>query len=116
MKLKQVYLTAIEPEDLARFYEALGLTIRFADTGKWIQFTGDKTAFCIAGPAESVSGQAREAVIVFEVEDLEATLERARAAGAEVFGEIRDMDAHGRVAQVRDPQNNSIQFYQAANR
>lgn len=113
MKLKQVYLTASEPEGLARFYEALGLTIRFADAGKWIQFADDKTAFCIAGPTESVSGQSRNVVAVFEVEDLEATIERARVAGAEVFGEIRDMGAHGRVAQVKDPQGNTIQLYQA---
>ncbi|MGY3564252.1 putative enzyme related to lactoylglutathione lyase [Bradyrhizobium sp. USDA 4463] len=113
MKLKHIYLTAPEPEALARFYEALGLTIRFADRGKWIQFVGDKAAFCLASPAESVSEQSRNAVVVFEVEDMDAALERARAEGAELVGEVREMGAHGRVAHLKDPQRNTIQFLQA---
>jgi len=114
VKLKQVYLTAVEPERLAEFYEALGLTIRFADPGKWIQFAGEKAAFCVAGPSESVSEQSRDAVLVFEVDNLEMALDRARAQGAELPGEVRDMGAHGRVAHVRDPQHNTIQLFQAA--
>lgn len=115
MNLKQVYLTAAEPEGLARFYEGLGLTIRFADPGKWVQFAGEKTSFCVAGPTESVSTHSRDAVLVFEVADLEAAIGRARAMGAEVSDEIRDMGAHGRVVLVRDPHGNTIQFYQSAN-
>lgn len=115
MNLKQVYLTAAEPEALARFYEGLGLTIRFADPGKWVQFAGEKTSFCVAGPMESVSTHSRDAVLVFEVADLEAAIGRARAMGAEVSDKIRDMGAHGRVVPVRDPHGNTIQFYQSAN-
>ncbi len=93
MNLKQVYLTAAEPEGLARFYEGLGLTIRFADPGKWVQFAGEKTSFCVAGPTESVSTHSRDAVLVFEVSDLEAAIGRARAMGAEVSDKI---SRHGR--------------------
>jgi predicted enzyme related to lactoylglutathione lyase len=114
VKLKQVYLSAHEPEGLARFYEALGLPIRFADAGKWVQFSSEKVAFCIAGPTESVSSPARGAVLVYETEDMEAMIEKARASGAEVSGDIRDMGSHGRTVQVQDPQGNVIQFYQAA--
>ncbi len=116
MKLKQVYLTAVDPEGLAAFYEALGLTIRFADRGKWIQFIGDPTAFCVASPAESVSEQSPNAVLVFEVGDLETTIARAQTLGARVLGEIRDMGAHGRVAHLSDPHNNTLQLFQAAPR
>ncbi len=116
MKLKQVYITAAEPEELARFYEALGLTIRFADRGKWIQFVGEKAALCIASPAESVSEPSRNAVLVFEVDDLEFALGRVQEHGGEVLGEVRDMGAHGRVAHFRDPQHNMIQLIQAAAR
>lgn len=116
MKLKQVYLTAVEPEGLSGFYEALGLTIRFADRGKWIQFVGEKAALCVASPAESVSEPSRNAVLVFQVDDLEAALDRVRAQGADVIGEIRDMGAHGRVAHVRDPQHNTVQLFQPAAR
>lgn len=113
MKLKQVYLTAQRPEDLASFYEALGLTVRFADASKWIQFAGEKTAFCIAGPGESVSDHSRDAVLVFEVENLEEEMGRARDAGARVSEKIRDMGSHGRVARVTDPLGNVIQFFSA---
>ncbi|MBR0797223.1 VOC family protein [Bradyrhizobium jicamae] len=114
MKLKQVYLTAAEPEALAGFYEALGLEIRFADRGKWIQFVGEKVALCIASPVESVSTPSLNAVLVLEVDNLETSLERARVHGAEVLGEIRDMGTHGRVAHFRDPQHNTIQLFQVA--
>lgn|GEM_PF-543212 len=116
VKLKHVYLTAVEPEELAGFYEALGLTIRFADRGKWIQFAGEKAALCVASPAESVSEPSRNAVLVFEVDNLELALGRARAQGAEMLDEVRDMGAHGRVAHFKDPQRNTIQLFQAAAR
>ncbi|WP_234831253.1 VOC family protein [Rhodopseudomonas palustris] len=113
MKLKQVYLTANDPERLATFYEGLGLKVRFADPGKWIQFVSDAAAFCVAGPTESVSSQLQDAVVVFDVDDLEAAVERAAAMGAEV-GAVRDMASHGRAVTLRDPGGNVIQFYQVA--
>src|SRR4051812_33566832 len=64
VKLKQVYLTAADPEALAAFYKALGLTVRFADQGKWIQFGSEKTAFCVASRPESVSDPSSNAVLV----------------------------------------------------
>lgn len=114
MKLKQVYLTANEPEGLASFYETLGMSIRFADSGKWVQFSSEKVAFCIAAPTESASSPSRGAVLVYETEDLEAMIAKARAAGAEVSDDIRDIGSHGRAVQVRDSYGNVIQFYQAA--
>ncbi|KPF94880.1 lactoylglutathione lyase [Rhodopseudomonas sp. AAP120] len=113
VKLKQVYLTANAPERLATFYEGLGLKVRFADPGKWIQFVSDAAAFCVAGPTESVSTQLQDAVVVFDVDDLEAAAERAAALGADI-GTVRDMAGHGRAVKVRDPGGNIIQFYQAA--
>lgn len=112
MKLKQVYLTAAEPERLALFYEELGLKVRFADPGKWIQFVSEPAAFCVASPSESVSDQLQDAVLVFDVADLETAIDRALGFGAQV-DEIRDMGSHGRAVKVRDPGGNVIQFYQA---
>lgn len=113
VKLKQVYLTAKDPGRLAAFYEGLGLKVRFADPGKWIQFVSDATAFCVADPKESASEQLKDAVLVFDVDNLEAAMERAAAMGAHV-GAIRDMASHGRAVKVQDPGGNVIQFYQAA--
>ncbi|WP_244431985.1 VOC family protein [Rhodopseudomonas sp. B29] len=113
MKLKQVYLTADDPKRLAEFYEGLGLRVRFADPDKWIQFVSDPAAFCVAGPSESVSEQLKDAVLVFDVDNLEVAMERAAAAGAQVDA-VRDMAGHGRAVKLRDPAGNVIQFYQAA--
>jgi predicted enzyme related to lactoylglutathione lyase len=113
VKLKQVYLTASRPEELADFYAACGCTLRFADKNKWIQFMGEKTAFCIASPSESAIEPSANAVLVFEVDDLDAATKCVTALGAEALGETRDMGAHGRVAQFRDPQKNTFQLFQA---
>lgn len=113
VKLKQVYLTANDPGRLAEFYEGLGLKVRFADPGKWIQFVSDAVAFCVVDPTESASEQLKDAVLVFDVDSLEAAMERAAALGAQV-GAVRDMASHGRAVKVRDPGGNVIQFYQAA--
>jgi predicted enzyme related to lactoylglutathione lyase len=114
VKLKQVYLTAAEPEKLSRFYEALGMSIRFVDPGKWVQFESEKTAFCVAGPSESVSDPGRNAVVVFEVENLEAAVACARDNGAKICGDVRDMGGHGRTAQFKDPEENLVQLFQSA--
>ncbi|WP_338830667.1 VOC family protein [Bradyrhizobium sp. 27S5] len=114
MKVKHVYLTAIQPARLAEFYANSGLTVRFADGERWIQFRTEGAAFCVAGLEESASTPSANAVVVFEVEQLEPVLDRAVAAGATLIAPVRDMGSHGRVAQVRDPENNVIQFFQAA--
>jgi predicted enzyme related to lactoylglutathione lyase len=52
--------------------------------------------------------------VVFEVDKIEPVLDRAVAAGATVIAPVRDMGSHGRVAQIRDPDNNVIQLFEAA--
>jgi predicted enzyme related to lactoylglutathione lyase len=112
MKVKHVYVTAKEPERLATFYAKAGLSIRFADGERWVQFRSDGAAFCVAGVEESASTPSSNAVVVFEVERLEPIIERAVEAGATIIGSIRDMGSHGRVAQICDPERNVIQFFE----
>ena len=114
MKVKHVYLTASQPAKLAEFYANTGLTIRFADGERWIQFRSEGAAFCVSGMEESASIPSANAVVVFEVEQLESVVERAIAAGATLIAPVRDMGGHGRVAQVCDPESNVIQFFEAA--
>ena len=114
MKIKHAYLTAAEPEDLAKFYSQLGLAVRFADGSRWIQFSSEGAAFCIADVEESATTPSSNAIIVFEVEKLEDVTKLATAAGGEVLSEIRDMGSHGRVARIRDPESNIIQFFERA--
>jgi predicted enzyme related to lactoylglutathione lyase len=113
MKVKHVYVTACQPKQLAEFYAKLGLSIRFSDGDRWVQFRSEGAAFCVAGPEESAAASSSNAVVVFEVEKLEAAVERAVEAGATILLAVRDMGDHGRVAQIRDPGNNIIQFFEA---
>jgi predicted enzyme related to lactoylglutathione lyase len=113
MKVKHVYVTASQPNQLAEFYAKLGLSIRFSDGDRWVQFRSEGAAFCVAGPEESATVPSSNAVVVFEVEQLEAAVERAIEAGGTVLLAVRDMGDHGRVAQIRDPANNIIQFFEA---
>jgi predicted enzyme related to lactoylglutathione lyase len=110
MKIKHVYLSTENPDALVAFYSKLGLSVRFADGVRWTQFVSDGSAFCIADQTESVVPAGSNAVIVFEVDDLDASLKCATEAGAAIIGPIRDMGDHGRVAQIRDIESNVIQF------
>lgn len=110
MKITHIYLSAENPEGLVEFYTKLGLSVRFSDGPRWTQFVSDGGAFCIANQAESAASPGSNAVVVFEVEDIEAALKSATEAGAEVISPIRDMGDHGRVAQVRDIERNIIQL------
>jgi predicted enzyme related to lactoylglutathione lyase len=114
MKVKHVYLTASQPARLAEFYEKIGLSIRFADGERWIQFRTEGAAFCVSGLGESAAAASSNAVVVFEVDRLEPVLDRAIASGATMVAPARDMGSHGRVAQIRDPDNNVIQLFEAA--
>ena len=114
MKVKHVYLTASQPARLAEFYEKTGLSIRFADGERWIQFRTEGAAFCVSGLGESAAAASSNAVVVFEVDKLEPVLDRAIASGATIVAPARDMGSHGRVAQIRDPDNNVIQLFEAA--
>jgi predicted enzyme related to lactoylglutathione lyase len=114
MKVKHVYLTASQPARLAEFYTKTGLSIRFADGERWIQFRTEGAAFCVSGPDESASSPSSNAIVVFEVDQLEPVVDRAVAAGATLIAPVRDMGSHGRVAQIRDPDNNVIQLFEAA--
>jgi predicted enzyme related to lactoylglutathione lyase len=110
MKIKHVYLPAAKPKRLVEFYTKLGLSVRFSDGTRWTQFVSDGSAFCIADESESALPPSSNAVVVFQVDDLDVVLERAVEAGAEIVSPIRDMGDHGRVAQVRDTERNVIQF------
>jgi len=113
MKIKYVYLTAARPAELASFYGGLGLPTKFADGERWIQFASEGSAFCIAGREESAAAPSSNAVAVFEVGSLEAMLGRALKGGAEIVRPTRDMGDHGRVAQIRDPEGNIVQFFES---
>lgn len=112
-KLQNAYLVTREMDRAVAFYrEALGLTLRFRDGTRWAQFDAGGANVSLSAPEEAADG-ACGAVLVFEVDDLEAAAARVAAHGG-TLGVHRDMGTHGRTLTVRDPDGNVIQLFQRA--
>jgi predicted enzyme related to lactoylglutathione lyase len=111
--IQTIYLTSGNPGALARFYrDVLGLSPRFADGERWIQFSDGKVNFAVAAPAEGVPG-VRGPIVVFTASDVGLLAETIVAAGGKATGS-RDTGPHGAVHTFEDPQGNAFQLFQPA--
>ncbi|MET4578007.1 VOC family protein [Ottowia thiooxydans] len=109
-RLQNVFVVAERPAELHHFYEsALGLTIKFRDKDRWIQYGVGNTSVALASREEAAPASAG-VVMVFEVEDFADASERITAGGGEVLG-TRDMGSHGAVLSLRDPEGNIVQLF-----
>lgn len=55
-------------------------------------------------------------MLYVNVADLAASLERCRALGGEVLGEVRDLGSYGRLCYVKDPSGAAIALIQPPSR
>lgn len=112
-RLQNVFVVARQPAALHAFYsEALGLTLKFRDGDRWIQYGVGNTNVSLAC-AEEAAPASSGLVMVFEVTEFAAAQERITAAGGQVLG-VRDMGAHGAVLSLRDPEGNIVQLFKRA--
>jgi predicted enzyme related to lactoylglutathione lyase len=112
-KLKYGYIKAQNVSRSVEFYnQVLQLKLKFQDGERWAQFDANGVDLAIASPAETAEG-AQGAVLVFEVDDLDAAAERVRLAGGKI-GTLRDMGAHGRALPFTDMDGNVVQLFQKA--
>jgi predicted enzyme related to lactoylglutathione lyase len=112
-KLQNAYYVTQDMDRAVAFYrDALGLAIKFQDGAKWAQFDAGGVNFSISSPEESAGGAAG-AVIIFEVDDIDASRTALEGAGAAVL-DARDMGAHGRSLTFKDPDGNLVQLFQRA--
>lgn len=110
-KLQNAYYITADMDRAVNFYgEVLGLPTKFRDGSNWTQFDAGGVNFSLSSPAEAASG-ATGAVVIFEVEDIDAMRQRLESAGASVL-DSRDMGAHGRSLTFRDPDGNLVQLLQ----
>jgi catechol 2,3-dioxygenase-like lactoylglutathione lyase family enzyme len=112
-KLQNAYYVTRNMDRAVAFYrDTLGLRVKFQDGARWAQFDAGGVNFSLSSPEEAAQGAAG-AVIIFEVEDLDAARAGLEQAGAPVL-DTRDMGAHGRSLTFRDPDGNLVQLFQRA--
>lgn len=106
------YITRDMPRAVAFYRDVLGLTLAFQDGEKWTQMKAGDVNFALASPEEGADG-AVGAVVIFEVDDLDASKTALEDAGGTVLA-LRDMGDHGRALTFRDPDGNLVQLFQRA--
>jgi predicted enzyme related to lactoylglutathione lyase len=112
-KLQNAYYVARDMDQAVAFYrDALGLPLKFQDGPRWAQFDAGGVNFSLSSPDEAAPN-AHGAVVIFEVDDLDAMAARLASAGV-AAGDIRDMGAHGRSLTFTDPEGNVVQLFQRA--
>jgi len=109
-RLKNVYVVADVVPQQAKFYEdVLGLSLKYRDNDKWLQYDSGTTGFAVSNEEEAypaISGN----VLVFEVDSFDGVDEDVNNAGGLILG-IRDMGTHGTVMSIRDPEGNVVQLF-----
>ena len=112
-KLQNAYYVTRDMDRAVAFYrDALGLSLSFQDGARWTQMKAGDVNFSLASPDEAADG-ATGAVVIFEVDDLDASAAAIEAGGGSVLA-TRDMGDHGRALTFRDPDGNLVQLFQRA--
>jgi predicted enzyme related to lactoylglutathione lyase len=111
-RIRQVYLVAEDIDTAAAFYtDGLGLELQFRDGDRWVQYEAGDVSFSVASTAESGGAAPGSSVPVFEVDDLDAQIATATAAGATLISS-RNMDGHGQMATLTEPSGALIALMQ----
>jgi predicted enzyme related to lactoylglutathione lyase len=112
-KLQNAYYVTRDMDRAVAFYrDALGLELSFQDGARWAQLKAGDVNFSLAAPEEAAAG-ATGAVVIFEVDDLDASAAALEAGGGAVLDQ-RDMGSHGRALTFRDPDGNLVQLFERA--
>lgn len=102
---------AFYAEVLGWEFEQFGLP----DGEYWVAKVDDQMVGGIGGLETGPAGTTTSTWISWiEVDDIDARIERARSAGAEIFGAPEDVPGVGRTAVIRDPAGAVVGFLQSA--
>jgi predicted enzyme related to lactoylglutathione lyase len=113
LRLSTVFAVAQDMSALTDFYARIGLTVRFADAGRWTQLSAGPADVAVADPVEGLGMMPGQFVPVFKTAALTDTISLVLAAGGQVV-QRRDMGHHGVAVLVHDPEGNPLVLQGAA--
>lgn len=97
------------------FYrDVLGLNLRTRMGEDWAEFDVAGTTVALHGTREGHAPPQEGATIVFEVDDLESTMNALRGKDVSFEGEVNDVPGYGRFVSFRDPDGNLLQIFERA--
>ncbi len=109
-----IFLRAADPKKLHAWYEE-HLGIKRTPDGAYVFFSEgprEMTVFSLFPKDTAYFGPGNQQVMVnFRVDDLDAVLEKLRAAGAEIDPKREEME-YGRFAWFSDPEGNRVELWQ----
>ena len=112
MDLNQVTLPCTDYDETVSFYRQLGFRLIVDSPPRYARFeTIHGTTFSIH--VENISGGPQDFVVYFEVEDLDATVQRLEEKGPQFESGPVDQEWLWREAYVRDPSGNRVCIYHA---
>jgi predicted enzyme related to lactoylglutathione lyase len=105
------FLRANDPAALGAWYrDYLGLEAD--ENGLWQPAAGPTVFAAFESGTEYFGSPAQQTMLNFRVSDLDAMLAQLRAQGADVAGEVQDMEGVGRFGWVTDPEGNRVELWQ----
>lgn len=109
-------ITAENTERARKFYEAFGWEITDANmpgTDYWLIKTGDDNDMGINGAIMPRTYSPQPIIAWISVDDLDASIEKVKAAGGTVAGEKQSVPGIGDTIYVKDTEGNTIGLIQA---
>jgi predicted enzyme related to lactoylglutathione lyase len=107
-----VFFRARDADALRRWYsDALGFELDDYGGKTFEAAAGDQTVWSPFAGDTDYWPRAQQAMINYRVDDLDAMLERLRAAGAEVDERVEEHD-YGRFGWAADPEGNRFELWQ----
>ena len=115
MKINKIYACWIYVSDLKqsiRFYQDIGLELKFVDGNAWAEFDLGETAFALLQrPAEKGAVKPAKTRIMFEVNDIEKMQQHLIYLGVNLIGDIR-AEPYGKLQTFEDPDGHWLEFFE----
>ena len=108
------YWTMDMDQSVGFYRDVLGLSLRQRMGEDWAEFDVGGTTVALHGTREGHAPPQEGATIVFEVDDLDTTMNALRGRDVVFEGEVAEVPGYGRFVTFRDPDGNMLQIFERA--